>query len=339
MHAHLFFTACVTFLGCHSCALQVQLNLFRALMQGGIAQDRSKTHDCLCYDCAQVLLQILSHVGSPDDLHHFFCTSQGSLGLAADPVLKACWLTKHRQSRAVDLAARKGGADVVIHLLRMGGVSATEKALYAAFDVVSTLTPIEIAVEESLPEVATYLLSRSDVRADVAGATSALHSAAQYNHVECLQAFLAPDSPVNANSLNQYGHYPLHSAAGNARLEAVQLLLSRGAVCTVRDRDGSTPLHYVCCDSDKKAERAQILGMLLESGGDGVKNAQNNDGYTPLHLAVCREVPECCERLLRAGSQDSLSIRDEFGETPLEMAVCEQHSCRGVLLRYAGGNG
>jgi len=279
-------------------------------------------------------------VGSPGDLHSIFCTSQGSLGLAADPVLKACWLMKHRQPEAVDLAARKGGADVVIHLLRMGGVSATEKALYAAFDVVSTLTPIEIAVEESLPEVATYLLSRSDVRADVAGATSALHSAAQYNHVECLQAFLAPDSPVNANSLNQYGHYPLHSAAGNARLEAVQLLLSRGAVCTVRNNNnGSTPLHNVCGRSSKNAERAQILGMLLESGGDNVMNAQDIYGYAPLHYAVYLELPECCEVLSRAGSQASLSMRDMYGETPLETAFVKQNSCRDVLLRYAGGNG
>jgi NADPH-dependent glutamate synthase beta subunit-like oxidoreductase len=46
--------------------------------------------------------------------------------MAADPVLKARWLAKHCQSRVVELAARKGGADVMIHLLRMGAVSATE---------------------------------------------------------------------------------------------------------------------------------------------------------------------------------------------------------------------
>ena len=74
----------------------------------------------------QILLQVLSNVKSPEDLHSFFCTSRGVLSMAADPVLKACWLAKHRQSRAVDLAARKGGADVMIHLLRMGAVSATE---------------------------------------------------------------------------------------------------------------------------------------------------------------------------------------------------------------------
>ena len=305
-------------------------------MQGNIPQYRGIILDCLCFDCAQVLLQILSHVGSPGDLHSFFCTSRGILGLAADPMLKACWLTKHRQSRAVDLAARKGGADVMIYLLRMGSVSATDEAPYTVSWVVRNLTPIEIAVRESLPEVVTYLLSRNDVRADVAGATSALFSAAWNNDVECLRDFLASDSPVNANSLNQYGHYPLQSAAGNASLEAVQLLLSQGAVCTVRDRDGRTPLHYVCCRSDKKAKRAQILGMLLESGGDNVMNAQDNCGYTPLHYAVYQEAPECCELLLRAGSQASSSIRSMHGETPLEMAVRKQNSCRDVLLRYAG---
>ena len=287
-------------------------------------------------------------MGCPDDLHHFLCTSQGSLGLAADPVLKACWLTKHRQPEAVDLAERKGGADIMIHLLRMGGVSATEWApCTVLFGVghftpieiavaLEDLTPIEIAVKENFPEVVTYLLSRNDVRADVAGATSALHRAALRNHVGCLQVLLAPNSPVNANSLEWYGWYPLHSAAKHASLEAVQLLLSRGAVCTVRNDYGSTPLHYVCCRSDKKAKRAQILGMLLESGGDNVMNAQDNCGYTPLHYAVYQEAPECCELLLRAGSQASSSIRSMHGETPLEMAVRKQNSCRDVLLRYAG---
>ena len=257
-------------------------------------------------------------------------------------MLKACWLTKHRQPEAVDLAARKGGADVMIHLLRMGAVSATERAPHVPYGSflfkVQQLTPIEIAVRENLPEVVTYLLSRSDVRADVAGATSALHSAARFNHVGCLQVLLAPNSPVNANCLYQ-NVSPLHSAAGNASLEAVQLLLSRGVVCTVRDRDGSTPLHNVCwCDSGKKAERAQILGLLLESGGDSVMNAQNNDGYTPLHFAVSTKLPQCCKQLLRAGSQASFSIRDENGKTPLEIAFQKRNNCRVVLLRYASSN-
>jgi hypothetical protein len=105
----------------------------------------------------QVLLQVLSNVESPDDLHSFFCTSRGALSMAADPVLMARWLAKHRLPNAVWLAARKGGADVMIHLLRMGALSATDRA--------PILTPIGIAVRENLPEVVTYLLSRNDVRA------------------------------------------------------------------------------------------------------------------------------------------------------------------------------
>jgi ankyrin repeat protein len=141
-----------------------------------------------------------------------------------------------------------------------------------------------LCVEESFPEVVTYLLSIGDVRANVAGATSALLCSATLNHVGCLQALLAPNSPVNVNSLNQSSQSPLHSAAMSANLEAVQLLWSRGAVCTVRNSIGSTPLHYVCFNSDEDAVQAQMLGTFLEygfSGGDSVINAQDSDGRTP----------------------------------------------------------
>jgi len=46
------------------------------------------------------------------------------------------------------------------------------------------------------------------VRADVASAAFALHSAARLNHVGCLQALLAPNSPVNVSCL--YLHRQLH---------------------------------------------------------------------------------------------------------------------------------
>jgi len=283
----------------------------------------------------QVLLQVLSNVGSPEDLHSFFCTSRGAQSTAADPVLKACWLAKHRQSRAVDLAARKGGADVMIHLLRMGAVSATEKAPYAVYHGVDYVTPIVVAVREDLPEVVVFLLRRGDVRADVANIASALCRAAYHNHVECLQALLAPDSPVNANSLNAYGQSPLSLTAVPAYFEAAQLLLSRGAVCNVQVGYGSTLLHHVCFVSDKKAVRAQMLGMLLDSGGDSVMNAQNDEGNTPLHYAVIYDLPECCELLLRAGAVASLSLRTRLGEIPLDIASGRQNRCQAVLQRYA----
>ena len=273
-------------------------------------------------------------MGSPEDLHSFFCTSRGAQSTAADPVLKACWLAKHRQSRAVDLAARKGGADVMIHLLRMGAVSATEKAPYAVYHGFDYVTPIMVAVREDLPEVVVYLLSRGDVRADVFNITSALHFAAQLNHVECLQALLAPDSPVNANSIDACGQSPLQVAALTASLEAVQLLLSRGAVCTLHVVNGLTPLHAICSNSYKKAVRAQILGILLESGGDSVINAQDDDGKAPLHIAALFDLPECCELLLRAGAVASLSILDNSGNTPMQVASNSQ-SCQGVLACYA----
>jgi hypothetical protein len=128
----------------------------------------------------QVLLRILSDVESPYALHSFFCASRGTLTLAADPVLRASWLTKHRQGRALDLAARKGGADVMICLLRIGAVSATEKVPYAHSSFLGC-TPINIAVSENLPEVVEFFLRRGDVQVDVADVTQALLDAARFN--------------------------------------------------------------------------------------------------------------------------------------------------------------
>jgi len=76
----------------------------------------------------------------------------------------------------------------------------------------SNVAPVVISIKENLPKVVAFLL-----RADVAGVTSSLVLAAENSHVECLQAFLASESLVNANSLDFYGQYPLHWDALYAR--------------------------------------------------------------------------------------------------------------------------
>jgi ankyrin repeat protein len=115
---------------------------------------------------------------------------------------------------------------------------------------------------------------------------SVLCRAAQFNRDECLQAFHAPDSPVNANSLNVFGQSPLYWATCYHKLEAVQLLLSLEAACTVHGDYGMTPLHAVCSFA-KKAVKVQILGMLLKCVGDSVVNAQTDGGWR-IHTSALR---------------------------------------------------
>ena len=159
-----------------------------------------------------VLLQVLSSVERLNDLHSFFWTSRSALSMAVDPVLKACWLAKQRQSRAVHLAASLQGRVVLMSWFSCCKwvVCLPQRRHHTLSLLVSTLRLRLLSRGPPWSNgVALTQGRRGDVRADVAYNMSVLCRAAQFNRDECLQAFHAPDSPVNANSLNVFGQSPL----------------------------------------------------------------------------------------------------------------------------------
>jgi ankyrin repeat protein len=56
------------------------------------------------------------------------------------------------------------------------------------------------------------------------------------------------------------------------------MLIERGADVTAQNNDGETPLHLAL-----QRGQVDVARMLIERGAD--VTAQNNDGETPLHLA------------------------------------------------------
>ncbi len=68
--------------------------------------------------------------------------------------------------------------------------------------------------------------------------------------------------------------------------------------------------------------------FLLDAGAD--PNAQNDDGITPLHLAV---YPEMVELLVRRGAD--INVRSNDGRTPLLVQVAEAEGIEAMkaLLR------
>ena len=60
-----------------------------------------------------------------------------------------------------------------------------------------------------------------------------------------------------------------------------KLLIAHGADANAEDSDGWTPMHYAAY-----CGHAEAVKFLIAHGADA--NAKNNNGMTPLHYAACR---------------------------------------------------
>jgi len=192
---------------------------------------------------------------------------------------------------ALHRAALEGHTLVVTELLDMrANVSPTDK--YTQF------TPLHFAAYNGYLEVVTELLDRGGADPDVS------------NHNRCR---------------------PLHLAAQNGHNAVVRKLLESGVDEDPAIEDSkTTPLHLACLRS-----HAQVVQSLLEYGADTTRKIKGapRDGYSPLHLAVGNV--EITRMLLEAGAQ-VLAV-DEDGNTPMHLAVkAGTKDVSNLLERHTG---
>lgn len=122
-----------------------------------------------------------------------------------------------------------------------------------------------------------------------------LHMAAYWN--QCLKPILALHPPVNLQGND--GLTPLHIAAREHRVIAIQLLLAAGADIRLQDKDGNTPLHMIFLgDGFLKNEQMAIITTLLDGGVD--RSIKNNHGKTAFELGNEQNFPKQYLDLLRA---------------------------------------
>ena len=101
-------------------------------------------------------------------------------------------------------------------------------------------------------------------------------------------------------------------AVFNEDLKAVKRLIKQGAPVSAQDEDGWTALHMASYEGV-----LEIAQCLIEAGAQ--VNIKNKNDNTPLHMAVSERNLEVFEALIKAGADVTLETKE--GDTALHMVA------------------
>lgn len=183
-----------------------------------------------------------------------------------------------------------------------------------------------------------------------------IHDAVRKGEVERIKAILDKD-PLAVNLEDERSWTPLHWAALRGNKELVELLITRGAVVKVSERNDRTPLHYASYQGHQEVVKLLIqkgaivdakavgsaspLNWAAQAGQIGVDKILIDNGadihakckaeVTPLYFAALRGNKDFLELLLSYGAE--VNFTDYTGQTPLQVAVTRGHAkVVGILL-------
>ena len=155
---------------------------------------------------------------------------------------------------------------------------------------------------------------------------SPLHHAAWNSQIAAMQLLLDHDADINLQSDQLWT--PLHWATRNGRAQSVKWLLDNGAKVDVPAHLGQTALH-IAAEQNYRV----TLALLLAAGAD--PNANDINGQTPVHLAALDGYTVTVTQLLDNGGD--IEAKTSWGATPLSAAAARGRtsSVAALLLRKA----
>ncbi|XP_014228406.1 ankyrin-1-like [Trichogramma pretiosum] len=185
-------------------------------------------------------------------------------------------------------------------------------------------TALHLALENKHEEVARLLL-RSNANPKLANpeGSTALHLICKMGRPIALMELLLEISdeksqPLPLDAQDEEGNTVLHWTLKNLRRNIAEWLLRKGADPTLANNEGSTALHIIC-----KMRSNDLANLLFQISDEKhwhvLVDAQDNDGNTPLHVALYRINNLAARLLLRSGANPTLANKD--GEIPLHI-VC-----------------
>lgn len=176
------------------------------------------------------------------------------------------------QKNALHVSAENGYLDIVEELLKHG-------ANVNAVASTSQATPVIFAAQGGHIRVLQVLIdSGAHVNAANGYGTNALHAAARAGSLACVEALIA--AKANINAANHKGSTALHFSVygedpSQSPIEITRRLLDAGCVVDAKDSRGNTPF-LVCCSTG----RLDAIRLLLERGADQtLRNSQGQDAH------------------------------------------------------------
>jgi len=143
--------------------------------------------------------------------------------------------------------------------------------------------------------------------------SSPLHIAASTGNLEAVDIFL--NNSVDINIKNFDNETPLFSAVdtGKSNLEMIKYLIKKGAKTDLKNNAGWTLLHIAVINNN-----LETLKYLVENNFIDIE-AKDEDGYSPLFLAIENGLIDICNYLISKNA--NINTQDIYKSSALHLVI------------------
>ena len=138
-----------------------------------------------------------------------------------------------------------------------------------------------------------------------------LHAAAAVGSVDAFNDLVKEVSDLDV--VNGEGHTPLHVAAIHGETTVGAYITECGGDVHVKDKEGNTALHLAAINNKRL-----FVSMLLWGEADMLDT--NNKGNTAMHEAAQRGHYQVIYVMMQNGGDDVKDVKNKDGKTPLDLA-------------------